>query len=149
MMRLQKQINKMKKALFVLAMATLLTSCRSDSAEESSSSTSETQTQTTQTAVKFTVLNSQNVLQKDIVIMMFKTKITSGNNLPNIEKQVVSDVNGLANFDLSTYITSNIPTKYYFEAFKKVGNNYTWVSKTHPEIDIKKNTQTTTSIIIN
>ena len=81
--------------------------------------------------------------------MMFKTKVTSASNLPTIEKQATSDANGLATLDLSSYITSNIAATYYFEAFKKEGSNLVWVSKTHPEISIKKNQQVTTSIIVN
>ncbi len=139
----------MKKTFYAFLIASLLFSCRSESTEESSSSETETSTQTSTTLVKMNVLNSQNVVQKDIVIMMFKSKVTSANNLPTIEKQATSDINGLATLDLSSYITSNIATTYYFEAFKKDGNNYTWVSKTHPEISIKKGQQTTTSIVVN
>lgn len=139
----------MRKIILALALAVLFTGCRSESTEETSFTSEESNTQTSATTVKMNVLNLQNVPQKDIVVMMFKTKVTSENILPNIEKQVTSDANGLANFDLSTYITSNVATTYYFEAFKKEGNNYVWISKTHPEISIKKNQVTTTSIIIN
>lgn len=139
----------MKKALYIIAIASLVFSCRSESTEENTSSSSSSSTQTSTTSVRMSVINSQNVTQKDIVVMMFKTKPTSSTNLPNIEKQVISDTNGLANFDLSTYITSDIAVTYYFEAFKKEGNNYVWISKTHPEIAIKKGQQTTTSIVVN
>lgn len=139
----------MKKLILTFATLALMASCRSESSEESNSMETETSTQTSSTLVKMNVSNSQNIAQKDIVVMMFKAKVTSATNLPTIEKQVTSDSNGLANFDLSAYITSNIPTTYYFEAFKKDGNNYIWVSKTHPEISIKKNQQVTTSIVVN
>ena len=139
----------MKKLILIFATVILIAGCRSESSEETSSTETETTTQTSTTAVKMNVVNSQNTPQKDIIVMMFKTKLTSASNLPPIEKQVTSDANGLANFDLSTYITSTIATTYYFEAFKKDGSNYAWVSKTHPEISIKKNQQTTTSIVIN
>ena len=139
----------MKKLIYSLALFSLLVSCRSESTEESSSTETETSTQTSSTLVKMNVLNSQNIAQKDIIVMMFKTKVTSASNLPTIEKQANSDANGLATLDLSNYITSNIATTYYFEAFKKDGNNYTWISKTHPEILIKKGQQTTTSIVVN
>lgn len=139
----------MKKSIYTFALVSLLTSCRSESNEETNSTEIETSTQTSSTLVKMNILNSQNIAQKDIIVMMFKTKVTSTSNLPNIEKQATSDSNGLAAFDLSTYITSNIATTYYFEAFKKDGNNYVWISKTHPEISIKKNQQVTTSIVVN
>ena len=139
----------MKKLIYSLALFSLLVSCRSESTEESSSTETETSTQTSPTLVKMNVLNSQSVAQKDVVVMMFKTKVTSASNLPTIEKQATSDANGLATLDLSSYITSNIAATYYFEAFKKEGSNLVWVSKTHPEISIKKNQQVTTSIIVN
>lgn len=139
----------MKKILYTFAIFTLLTSCRSESTEETNSTETETSTQTSSTLVKMNVLNSQNIAQKDIVVMMFKTKVTSASNLPAIEKQATSDANGLATLDLSSYITSNIAATYYFEAFKKEGSNLVWISKTHPEISIKKNQQVTTSIVVN
>jgi len=140
----------MKKIILAVAISILFTtSCRSESNEETNSTETETTAQTASTLVKLSVLNSQNIAQKDIVIMMFKTQVTSANNLPSIEKQATSDATGLATLDLSNYITSNIPTTYYFEAFKKDGNNYMWISKTHPEISIKKNQQITTSIVVN
>lgn len=139
----------MKKIIYTFAVFALLKSCRSESTEETTSTQTETSTQTSSTLVKMNVLNSQNIAQKDIVIMMFKSKVTSANNLPTIEKQATSDISGLATLDLSSYITSNLATTYYFEAFKKDGNNYTWISKTHPEISIKKGQQITTSIVVN
>ena len=149
LMKLQKQANRMKNIILFFTLVATLASCRSESNEVSGSSETETTSQSTSTLVKMNVINSQNVVQKDIVIMMFKTKVSSGSNLPTIEKEAVSDANGLAKIDLSDYISSNIAQIYFFEAFKKVGNNYVWVSKTHPEIEIKKNSQVTTSIIIN
>lgn len=140
----------MKKITLVIFVSLMSLNCgRTDDSSSSSSSSSSTTTQTTKTSVKLNVINSQNIAQKDIVVMMFKTKVTSATNLPNIEKQVTSDVNGLADFDLTSYITSETTQKYYFEAFKKNGNSLVWVSIIHPEIDIKKNTQITTSIIVN
>ena len=138
----------MKKILLLALFALTLINCsRTD--ESSTDSTTTSTTQTTQTSVKMNVVNSQNQKQPGIIVMMFKTKVTNSSNLPTIEKQVISDANGLANFDLSSYISSDINQKYYFEAFKLQNNNYVCISTTHPEIDIKKNTQITTSIIVN
>ena len=67
----------MKKLIYSLALFSLLVSCRSESTEESSSTETETSTQTSPTLVKMNVLNSQSVAQKDVVVMMFKTKVTS------------------------------------------------------------------------
>lgn len=140
----------MKKIFFLSALLSLSINCSSSDDEVSTSETSTTTTtQSTSTAVKMNVVNAQNVKQPNITVMMFKTKVTTTTNLPTIEKQVVSDSNGLANFDLSSYITSNIAQDYYFEAFKKEGNNYVMISTTHPVISIKKNNQVTTSIVVN
>jgi len=139
----------MKKIIYSLAIISLIVSCSSESDEATSSTDTQTTTQSSGTMVKMNVVNSQNIAQKDIVVMMFKSKVTSANNLPTVEKQATSDTNGLAILDLSNYITSNIATTYYFEAFRKSGNDYTWISITHPEIQIKKGQQTTTSIVVN
>ena len=100
----------MKKIFFLSALLSLSINCSSSDDEVSTSetSTTTTTTQSTSTAVKMNVVNAQNVKQPNITVMMFKTKVTTTTNLPTIEKQVVSDSNGLANFDLSSYITSNI-----------------------------------------
>lgn len=139
----------MKKIIYIFIIFALFIGCRSESTEETNSTETETSTQTSPTLVKMNVLTSQNIVQKDVVVMMFKTKVTSAGNLPNIEKQAISDANGLATLDLSGYITSDIAATYYFEAFKKDGNNFIWISKTHPEISIRKNQQITTSIVVN
>lgn len=139
----------MKKILFLISFSFLALSCSRTEEMTSSSSSQQSSTQTTSTSVKMNVINSQNVAQPNVIVMMFKTKVTNSTALPAIEMQVTSDSNGLANFDLSKYITSDLPTVYYFEAFRKQGNNYVWVSTIHPEITIKKNTQVTTSIIVN
>ena len=125
----------MKKIFLLTTITLFFLSCSRDE-NSSSSSSSTTNTQTTTTSIKMNVVNAQNVPQSNVIVMMFKSKVTSSANLPAIEKQVTSDSNGLANFDLSTYITSDIPTTYYFEAFRQQGNNLVWVSTIHPEISI-------------
>ena len=108
----------MKKIFLLTTITLFFLSCSRDE-NSSSSSSSTTNTQTTTTSIKMNVVNAQNVPQSNVIVMMFKSKVTSSANLPAIEKQVTSDSNGLANFDLSTYITSDIPTTYYFEAFRQ------------------------------
>lgn len=139
----------MKKLLFLSIFTLNLISCSRTDETSSSSSSSSTTTQTAATTVKFNVINAQNAPQPNVIVMMFKTKVTNSSNLPPIEKQATSDSNGKANFELSSYITSDVTTTYYFEAFRQQGNNLVWVSTIHPEISIKKNTQVTTSIIVN
>lgn len=139
----------MRKILTIATLLVIFIGCSRTDESSSTESSSSSSSQTTNTTVKMNVVNAQSVPKSGITVMMFKTKVVTNAPLPNIEKQVVSDANGLANFDLESYITSNIPQTYYFEAFTKQGNNWVLVSTIHPEIQIKKGTQTTTSIIVN
>jgi hypothetical protein len=119
--------------------------------KEDETSTSETNNQTTQTQtwVKLTALTSSNVPKPNYIVMMFDQPVTSSSVLPLIKKQVTTDANGLAYFDLNTMITSDIATTYYFEAFVQDGQNYIWKSITHPTFSLKKGTMGTSSIIVN
>jgi len=119
--------------------------------KEDETSTSETNNQTTQTQtwVKLTALTSSNVPKPNYIVMMFDQPVTSSSALPLIKKQVTTDANGLAYFDLNTMITSDIATTYYFEAFVQDGQNYIWKSITHPTFSLKKGTMGTSSIIVN
>lgn len=138
----------MKKIFFLFTLSLFLLSCdRSETVTTETSTTGSSTTQTTTTSVKMNVINSNSVPQAGVVVMMFREKVTSQQALPVIVKEVTSDANGLAYFDLSTTLNANEEV-FYFEAFRKNGNNYTWVSTIHPVLTIKKNTQTTTSIIV-
>lgn len=154
MMPLQKLPNNlitmtfMKKIIFLFTLSLFLLSCdRSETVTTETSTTGSSTTQTTTTSVKMNVINSNSVPQAGVVVMMFREKVTSQQALPVIVKEATSDANGLAYFDLSTTLNANEEV-FYFEAFRKNGNNYTWVSTIHPVLTIKKNTQTTTSIIV-
>jgi hypothetical protein len=82
--------------------------------------------------------------------MMFDQPVTSSSALPTIKKQVTTDANGLAYFDLNSMITSTTPTTYYFEAFVSNGSGgYTWKSVTHYQANLAKGTMATSSIIVN
>ncbi|MFX1627116.1 hypothetical protein JZ969_09535 [Riemerella anatipestifer] len=150
MIRLQKQVNsnKMSRYLLLVCSVLWLVSCtRIESVLEETSSSSTTKIKTS-TAVKINVINGNNEPQSGIVVMMFKSKVKADAPLPTVEKEVVSDINGVANFDLSSYIQEDTEQIYYFEAFRKQGDKYLLVSTTHPEFKIKKNTIKTTAIII-
>ncbi len=138
----------MKKIFFLFTLSIFLLSCeRSETVTTETSETGSSTTQTTTTSVKMNVINSNNVPQAGVVVMMFREKVTSQQALPAIVKEATSDANGLAYFDLSTTLNADEEV-FYFEAFRKNGNNYTWVSTIHPVLTIKKNTQRITSIIV-
>ena len=80
---------------------------------------------------------------------MFDQPVTSANELPPIKKQITTDSNGLAYFDLTSMITSTTPTKYYFEAFVQNGTDYIWKSVSHYNVNLSKGTMATSSIIVN
>lgn len=60
-------------------------------------------------------------ITQNYIIMMFDQPYTAGNALPPIKKQVTTDNNGLAYFDLKTMITCTTSTTYYFKAFLSNG----------------------------
>lgn len=141
-----------KKILtFSLAGGLLLSSLacsRTDSSETESSSN--TSTTTTNTWVKLTATTSSGINKPNYIIMMFDQPVNSANSLPPIIKQVTTDSNGLAYFDLNSMVTSTTPKTYYFEAFISNGSGgYTWKSVTHYNVSIVKGTMSTSSIIVN
>jgi len=124
--------------LLTVCIAVLFTSC---------SKSSSTSTTLSETAIIFTVMDAENNVKSGYTIMMFTEKFQLDELFPTIEKQVVSDSEGIAKFDLNDYIVN--PKTLYFEAFVKEGNGYVWKSIVHhPEITISKGTKTTTSIIV-
>lgn len=132
----------------VLALVTVMTfSCSKSSS--SSTDTGGSSTTTTNTWVKLTATNATGANKPNYIIMMFDQPVTSTTALPPIKKQVVTDANGLAYFDLNSMITTTTPTKYYFEAFVQSGANYIWKSVTHFDVDLAKGTMATSTIIVN
>ena len=133
----------------ILVLVTIFTiSCSKDE------STSSTQTgggviTTTNTWVKLTAITAEGVNKPNYIIMMFDQPVTSTSALPPIKKQIITDLNGLAYFDLNTMVTSTTPTTYYFEAFVQNGTGYTWKSVSHPTFNIAKGQMTTSAIIVN
>jgi hypothetical protein len=138
----------MKQLFLILFVALTITSCEKKTSTTTTTTTNNTTT-TTETWVKLTATTSANVKKAGYIIMMFDQPVTSSSALPPILKQVTTDANGLAYFDLNSMITSTIPTTYYFEAFLQNGTNYTWKSVTHYNTSLKKGTMATSSIIVN
>ncbi|VDH03656.1 hypothetical protein [Bergeyella zoohelcum] len=143
----------MKKVLLVFSMAFAIIGCREETAHETSTSSSSTSsTITTTTSAKITVLKSSNSTpQKNISVLMFKSKpsITGNQALPTILKEVVTNDKGEAIFDLSSMVTSSTGEKFYFGAFRKSGDSYVLLSTYFPERVIKKNSVISTVIPIN
>ena len=77
------------------------------------------------------------------------TEPTTIADLPPIIKQVTTDANGLAYFDLNALIVSTIPYTYYFEAFETVEDGYLWKSVIHPSFELKKGMMVTDIILVN
>lgn len=141
----------MKKIVFIFSMALAIIGCREESTHETSTSSSSTSsTVTTTTSAKITVLKSPNSTpQKNISVLMFKSKPSITEALPTILKEVVTNDKGEAVFDLSSMITSSTGEKFYFGAFRKSGDSYVLLSTYFPERVIKKNSVISTVIPIN
>lgn len=133
----------------ILTLVTILSFSCSKDEESSSTDTGGGSTTTTNTWVKLTAITAGGVAKSNYVVMMFDEPVTVGSALPPIKKQVTTDANGLAYFDLNTLVTSTTPTTYYFEAFVLSGGNYVMKSVSHPTYNIVKGQKTTSSIIVN
>lgn len=139
----------MKKLITTLVLVSVVLISCSKSSNSSSNNNSNTSTTQSDTWVKLNIVNAAGAPVSGYKVMMFKSPVTSVSALPTIEREVTSDANGLAFFDLKTQITSDVPVRYYFEAFIQTGTGYTWESVTHYNVELKKGTQATSSIIVN
>lgn len=134
----------------ILALVTIFTISCSKDEDSSTTETGGGSTTTTNTWVKLTASTSAGVNKPNYIIMMFDQPVTSASALPPIKKQITTDANGLAYFDLNSMVTSTTPTTYYFEAFISNGSGgYTWKSVSHPTYNIAKGQMITSSIIVN
>jgi hypothetical protein len=137
--------NFFKSTLFAL-LTILVISCSKD--EDSSSS--ETNTSTTTTWVKLTTLISAGIVKPNYKVIMFSTQPTTNTPLPTILKEVTTDANGLAYFDLNSMITDTTPTTYYFESFTTyLSVGYVWKSVSHFNVSLIKGSIVTSSILVN
>ena len=134
----------------VLVLFTIISiSCSKDDSSSSTEIINPPSANTSNTWVKLTATTSGNVVKPNYIIMMFDQPVTTTSALPPIKKQVTTDANGLAYFDLKTMVTSSTPTTYYFEAFVETATGYTMKSVTHPTYNIAKGQMITSSIIVN
>lgn len=140
--------NNFYKATILVLFTFISFSCSKDDSS-SSTETGGGSTATTNTWVKLTAITSAGVVKPNYIIMMFDQPVTTTSALPPIKKQVTTDANGLAFFDLNTMVTSTTPTTYYFEAFVQNGTGYTLKSVSHPTYNIAKGQMITSSIIVN
>lgn len=137
------------KIFVFISVVCFAVSCSKSDSSDSSATGGSTTITTSNTWVKLTASTAANVAKSNYVIMMFDQPVTTSTALPPIKKQIITDANGLANFDLNSIVTSTTATKYYFEAFLETPTGYTWKSVSHPSFDIAKGQMITSSIIVN
>jgi len=137
----------MKKLFLFLFISAVIIACKKDESSLTTSSSSNT-TVITNTWVKLSVLNLQGDAVPGLKVMMFRVQPSNTSPLPPIIKEVTSDANGLAYFDLNNIVTTSIPVTYYFEAFRESGEDLIWESINHPSWEITKGTMVTSSILV-
>lgn len=143
----------MKKVLLLFLSIIMIgfTSCSKDEESEttttnSSSSSSQTKTKT---EVIITVTNPQGQTKSGYIVVMFKKEFDPKQAFDSndIIKEVVSDNNGVAKFDLDNLVLNKVT--YYFEVFSKNNNgDYILESIIRKKLDISKNQSIKTSIVI-
>lgn len=136
--------------VLILASVTIFTISCSKDESSSTTSTGGSSTTTINTWAKFTITTPEGVVKPNYIVMMFDTPFSTSAPMPVIIKQVISDANGLANFDLDAIVITSITKKYYFEAFVLSGSNY--VLKTNFsrfDSDFAKGNNLTTSLLVN
>jgi hypothetical protein len=140
----------MKTNLFKATLFALLTILVISCSKDEDSSSSETNTSTTTTWVKLTTLISAGIVKPNYKVIMFSTQPTTNTPLPTILKEVTTDANGLAYFDLNSMITDTTPTTYYFESFTTyLSVGYVWKSVSHFNVSLIKGSIVTSSILVN
>lgn len=136
------------KATFLILLTILSISCSKDESSSSAETNSSTIT-VENTSAKFTVAKS-GVVKPNYIVMMFDQPFSpTAIFVPsNSIKQVTTDANGIANFDLNTIVTSTTLKKYYFEAFTQNGTSYTLKTNySRFSVDLKKGTKLETGLI--
>lgn len=125
--------------IITIASLSLIFGCTTEITESSSKSTS------TKTIVKIEVLNISGIPQSGITVDLCTEEI-SDTNPTNIAKSVITGSNGIAVFDLESYITTT-PKTLYFGVFKPYGNGYILSGKCTVQY-LKKNTEYKTNLIL-
>ena len=137
----------LKYFFYIIAILFTLQSC-TESEEETMTEETTSSTVTSETKVTLTLTTSDDQLKENYTVMMFDEVFEPNNTLPTAIKQVTSNSEGIALFELDDLIISSTEKNYYFEAFVESSNGYTLKSIHRTEIGLKKGTSTTTSIIV-
>ncbi|EKT4549041.1 hypothetical protein JE952_000647 [Flavobacterium psychrophilum] len=140
--------NYFKVSILLLA-AVFTISCSKDDSTGKTETTTTSSVTTTNTLAKISVLTSSGVPKPNYILMVFDQQFSTTAPLPPILKQVTTDANGLASFDLSTIVTNTTPKSYYFEAFVQNGNDFVLKSIVRTEIKLAKGSSLTTAVIVN
>ncbi len=143
----------MKSSFLKVSALTLLTifvmACTPDENSSMTETTSSSSTTLSNTWVKLTVMTSAGVVKPNYIVMMFDQPFSPNQIMPPILKQVTTDANGLAYFELNSMITSNTPKTYYFEAFVETTTGYELKSTIRYSTSLKKGTMVTSSTLVN
>ncbi len=115
------------------------------SSTEITETTTTTTTSSSKTLVKIEVVNTDGVIQKGISVDLCGTEITD-TKPTTIIKTVVTGTDGIATFDLESYITTT-PKTLYFGVFKSYGNDYILSGKCKVEY-LKKGTEYKTNLTL-
>ena len=141
------KINFLKMS--VVAIATLFVIFCSKDEKTNSTETTNTSVNITNTLAKITVLTAAGVTKPNYIVMMFDQPFSTSAPLPPILKQVTTDSNGLASFDMNTIVTNTTPKFYYFEAFVETPTGYTLKTIPRFKTELVKGTSLTTSLLVN
>ena len=133
----------------IVAIATLLTISCSKDEKSNSTETTNTSINVTNTLAKITVLTSGGITKPNYIVMMFDQPFSTSAPLPPILKQVTTDSNGLASFDMNSIVTNTTPKFYYFEAFVQTTTGFDLKTIPRTKIELTKGTSLTTSLLVN
>lgn len=140
--------NNVFNILSILLLAIITFSCTKEVETTTSSTSSTTSTTSSDTWVKLTIIDVNGDVKPNYEVFMFESEPSKTSPLPPIIKEVTTDANGLAYFDLSSLVTSTNSKTYYFEAFYDNGTGYIWESITHYNVTISKGQMVTSSILV-
>jgi hypothetical protein len=150
-----KKTNHMKsnylKASILSIVIIFTISCTKDEST-STTETSGSSITISNTSAKFTVRTSAGMLKPNYIVMMFDQPFDPSAVLlaSSIIKQVTTDANGIANFDLNTIVTHTTEKKYYFEAFIQTPTGFELKTNfSRFSVNLNKGNTLVTSLIVN
>ena len=122
--------------------------CTPDENSGMTETTSSSSTTLSSTWVKLTAMTSAGVVKPNYIIMMFDEPFSPTQAMPPILKQVTTNANGVAYFELNSMITSTTPKTYYFEAFVEITTGYELKSTIRYKTNLQKGMMVTSSTIV-